>query len=98
MRRIHALIIAAAFGLAVVLGSFAAMRTTHAASAPTVSAAQVAKQNRALDRAESSLRAELRRKPATAASPTIVYHRPPPVVHVVHRQGGEREDGTELDD
>ena len=98
MKRMHALIIAAALGIAVVLGSFAAMRTTHAASAPTVTSSEVARQNRALDRAESALRAELRQRPARTAAPTIVYHRPPPVVHVVHRHGGESEDGREFDD
>lgn len=104
MRRIHALIIAVALGVAVVLGSFAAVRTTHAAAPPTVSNAEIAKQNRALDRAEATLRAELRRKPpAVTAAPqqTVIYHRPPAVVHVIHRHGSEaeREDrGEGLDD
>ena len=108
MKRVHALILAVAIGLAVVLGSFAALHTTRAASPATVSNTQVATQNRALDRAEAALRAELRRRPpAITAAPapraqTVIYHRPPPVVHVVHRHGGEggneHEGGEGLDD
>ena len=105
MKRVHALILAVAIGIAVVLGSFAALRTTHAASPGTVANAQVVTQTRALDRAEAALRAELRRKPpAVSAVPaaraqTVIYHRPPPVVHVVHRHGEREGEGREgLDD
>ena len=92
-----------AFGLAVVLGSFAALRTTHAAAPPTVSSAEIARQNHALDHAEATLRAELRRKPSTtAAQPgAVIYRRPPAIVHVIHRHGGEAEGnerGEGLDD
>jgi hypothetical protein len=99
MKRMHALLIAGVVGIAVVLGSFAALRSMQLASqrATTVPAAQIVKQNRALDRAEAALRAELRRKPPAlagtpaAAAPTVVYHRPPAIVHIVHRHGGEHE-------
>jgi hypothetical protein len=100
MKRMHALLIAVGLGIAVVLGSFAALRSTQLASrgaAATVPATQIARQNRALDRAEAALRAELRRKPPALAAtpaapaPTVVYHRPPAIVHIVHRHGGEHE-------
>lgn len=113
MKRIHALLIALALGIAVVAGTLAALRTTHLgsnATATNVSSAQIAKQNRALTRAEAALRAELRHKPpAIAALPakapaisalpavpsasaqTVIYHRPAPIVHVIHRSGGEHE-------
>ena len=119
MKRINALLLALALGIAVAAGTFAALRTTQLGSKATathVSSAQIAKQNRALDRAEATLRAELRRNPpkiaalppksqilaghspsapataatAVAAAPaqTVIYHRPPPIVHVIHRPGG----------
>ena len=85
----------------------------HARAATHVSGAQVAKQNLALDRAERALLAELRKKPpalpplpaashptsitAATAPQTVIYHRPPPVVHVIHRHGGE-QDGNEGSD
>ena len=104
MKRMHALLIALALGIAVVAGTFAALRTTQLGSksvATNVSSAQIARQNQALTRAEAALRAELRRTPpaihglpATHAAPpaqTVIYRRPPAVVHVVHRKGGEHE-------
>jgi len=129
MKRIHALFLALALGVAVVAGTFAALRTTQLgtkATATNVSSAQILKQNRALSRAEAALRAELRKKPpkiaalpaagspATAtptaglptaaptvanpaATQTVIYHRPPPIVHVIHRPGGgehESEQGN----
>ena len=108
MKRIHALFIALALGIAVVAGTFAALRTTQLGSRSTatnVSSAQIATQNRALARAEAVLRAELRRKPpalkalpasAAPAAPaqTVIYHRPAPIVHVVHRPGGGHESET----
>jgi hypothetical protein len=73
-------------------------------SGSRVGAAQLIRQTRALDRAEAQIRAELRRRPpaipVTRAAPpavpaaqpaTIVYRRPAPVVHVIHRHGGEHE-------
>ncbi len=111
MKRMHTLLIAVVLGVAVILGSFAALRSTQLASrrATTVPAAQITRQNRALDRAEAALRAELRRKPPAlaatpaAAAPTVVYHRPPAIVRTVHRHGGEHESeghdrGETLDD
>jgi hypothetical protein len=106
MKRIHALLIALALGIAVVAGTFAALRTTQLGSRATttnVSSTQIAKQNRALTRAEAALRAELHRKPpAIGALPaarstsaqTVIYRRPPAVVHVIHRRGGEHEGET----
>jgi aminoglycoside phosphotransferase (APT) family kinase protein len=115
MKRLHALLIALALAVAVVAGTFAALRTTQlgakATSANRVDAAQIARQNRALDRAEAALRAELKRRPpAIAALPaaapppaaqTVIYHRPPPIVHVIHRPGGgeyDHEGGGGVDD
>jgi len=112
MKRTQALLIAVALGIAVVVGAFSAFRTTQLgakATTPRVSAATIARQNRALDRFEASLRKQLAQKPpavkplpaAPAARPAaapapaqaVIYHRPPPVVHVIHRHGGEGEDG-----
>ena len=114
MKRMHALLIALALGVAIVAGTFAAMRTTQlgASSTPRISDAQYLKQTRALARAEAALRAELRRKPtvspvvapapAVAPAQSVIYHRPAPIVRVVHRSGGEREaeqgNGAGLDD
>jgi len=107
MKRTHALLISLALGIAVIAGSFAALRSQNLAQQARgshVSAAQLAQQTRALDRAEAQLRAELRRRPpaipvtraATPAAPaaqpaTVVYRRPAPIVHVIHRHGGEQE-------
>ena len=97
MKRLHALLIAVALAVATVAGTLAALHTTQLGAKATghVSSAQIARQNRALTRAEAALRAELRHKPPAiaklprggqlVAAPTIVYHRPPPVVHVIHR-------------
>jgi len=100
MKRINALILALALGIAVVAGTFAALRTSQLGRAtsavPRATAAQIARQNRALSRAEAALRAELRRRPpalapTSAAAPapaqTVIYRRPPAIVHVVHRHG-----------
>lgn len=106
MKRTHALIIALALAVAVVAGSFAALRTTQlgAKATPQVNSSQIAQQNRALDRAQAALRAELKHKPPAisavhpalpaAGAQTVIYHRPPPIVHVIHRAGGgEHESG-----
>jgi hypothetical protein len=105
MKRLHALLIALALGIAVVAGTFAALRTTQLGSrsvATRVTSAQIARQNRALSKAEAALRAELRRKPpalgalpatrAAAPAQTVIYRRPPAIVHVVHRRGGEQSE------
>jgi hypothetical protein len=103
MKRTQSLIIALALAVAVVAGAFAALRTTQlgAKAAPHVTSTQIARQNQALDRAEAALRAELRHKPPAtstlhqaqrvAAAQTVIYHRPPPIVHIIHRTGGEHE-------
>jgi hypothetical protein len=124
MKRIHALILVLALGIAVGAGTFAALRTTQlgsAATATNVDSTQISKQNRALARAETALRVELRRKPPAiaalpaaglpsrataagmpsaglqaappAATQTVIYHRPPPIVHVIHRPGGGEHEG-----
>ena len=112
MTRTHGFLIALALTVAVVAGMFAALRTTQlgSASTPRVSSAQVQHQTRVLNRAEAALRAQLRHKPprvtalgaasAPAAAPpqTVIYRRPRPIVHVLHRHGGddssERADGA----
>ena len=77
-----------------------------AAKPAAVSNAVVAAQARRLARAEASLRRALAQRPpalpaaraaaapraALAAAPRTVYVRPAPIVHVVHRHGGEHED------
>lgn len=106
MKRTHAFLISVVLAFAVILGSFAAIRSTQlstAASKPRVGATEIARQNAALTKAESALRAQLAHKPpplprtnaaATAAAPqTVIYRRAPTIVHVVHRHGGEHEDG-----
>ena len=71
----HALVLVAAVAIAAVAGTYAAMRTARlsvaAAQPARVSRATIARQNRALDRAQAALRAELKRKPpALPAVPT----------------------------
>ncbi len=102
MTRTHGFLIALALAVAVVAGMFAALRTTQlgSASTPQVSSTQVAHQTRVLNRAEAALRAQLRHKPpkvpalpasaSPAAAPqTVIYQRPAPIVHVIHRHGGD---------
>ena len=105
MKRTHAFLIALALGIAVVAGTFAALRSQQLArnAVPRVSTNQYASQTRALDRAEAAIRAELRRRPpAVPALPiagstpsqapqAVIYRRPAPIVRVVHRHGGEHE-------
>jgi len=110
MKRIHALLIVIAVAVAATAGMFAAMRTASlgASSTVRVSGAQIAHQNRALDRAEASLRAQARQHPpalptvpsASAPAPAarraqvVIYRRPPAIVHVTHR-AGEHEHESE---
>ena len=115
MRRTHAFLVALALGIAVVAGTFAALRSQQLArtAAPRVSSTQYVTQNRALDRAEAAIRAELRRRqpavPPVAAQAAarvpqaVIYRRPAPIVRVIHRHDGEhetesRDGGGELDD
>jgi hypothetical protein len=101
MKRIHALIIAVVLAAAAVAGLSAALRTTHLAAAArgTVPAAQIAERNRQLDKIEKTLLAEAHRAPKTArqGQAPILYVRPKPIVHVVHRSGGEHEGEREAD-
>jgi hypothetical protein len=105
MKRTHALLISVVLALAVILGSFAAIRSTQlstAATKPRVSPAEITRQNAALTRAEAALHAQLARKPpaiptlerkaAVATPQTVIYRRAPTVVHVVHRRGSEGDD------
>jgi hypothetical protein len=65
MKRTHALLIVLAVAMAAVAGTFAALRSSQlrANAAPKVSAADIQRQIRALDRAEATLRVQLSRKP-----------------------------------
>jgi type IV secretory pathway VirB10-like protein len=78
MKRINALLIVIAVAVAATAGMFAALRTASlgaASTTPRVSDTQIARQNRALDRAEAALRAQARQQPPAlppkpAASPS----------------------------
>jgi hypothetical protein len=114
MNRRHALVISIFLALALLAGSFAALRTTQlGARAATVPPAQLAAKNRQLDRYEAALRREARKRPpalpslpAKAASPTaapapqVIYRRPPAIVQVVHRHHDDEHEheGDEFDD
>jgi hypothetical protein len=84
-----------------------------------VGSAAIARQNRALDRARKppalprvpapapvSAPAVSVSAPAAAAAPPVIYVRPKPIVHVIHRhgegerehEGGDRAAGGSLDD
>jgi hypothetical protein len=95
MQRIHALIVAAVLAAAAVAGLSAALRTTQlgASARSTISTAQIAKRNRQLDKIERGLLAEARRAAKTAGrrQAPVLYVRPKPIVHVVHRSGHEGE-------
>ena len=92
MKRTHALLIALVLAFAVILGSFAAIRSTQlstgssAAAAPRVAASQIARQNAALDRAEAALRAELRRKPPAIRPLAAAAPRPAASQTVVYKR------------
>jgi hypothetical protein len=99
MNRRHALVISIFLALALVAGAFAALRTNQlGARATTVPAAQIAAKNRQLDRYESALRRQARKRPpavpalptashpaVAAMPPRVIYRRPPAIVRVVHR-------------
>ena len=98
MKPTHVFLLMAAVAIAAVAGTYAAMRTTRlavAAAQPVrASSAAIARQNRALDRAQAALVAELKRKPPAlphvptpAPAPavptgTIAAAAAPPVVYV----------------
>jgi len=65
MNRLHALLIAVAIALAIAAGTFAALRTTQLSATPSggVTAAEVARQQAALNRVKIRLRHALERRP-----------------------------------
>ena len=106
MNRRHALVISVFLAVALVAGMVAALRTTQlgAAAKPRISATQIAAKNQQLDGIEAKLQAAaLKRPPALSASQRrpagqparVIYVRPKPVVHVVHRQGEHETDHGE---
>ena len=77
---------------------------------PVTTSAGIVQRSRQLDRTEAALRRALARKPpalpplpsaaaSNGARPAqrVVYVRPAPIVHVIHRQGGG-DDGGEVRD
>jgi hypothetical protein len=103
MRRIHTFVIALVLAVAAVAGLFAVSQTTRlgVATRTQVPVRQIAARNRQLDKIERALLAQAQHAPkgatqAAAQAPTI-YVRPRPIVHVVHRAGGEHENEREGD-
>ena len=101
MRRRHALLISLIVGAAAIFGTFAATHSAalgRSSARSTMSDAQVAAHNRALDRTEAKLRQMLARhpaaKPAAAAGrQRVIYVRPAPHIVTLHRSGHEDESG-----
>ncbi len=97
MKRIHAFIIAVVLAAAALAGLLAAVRTTQlgATARAQVPTTQIAKRNRQLAMIEKRLLAEAQQAhgPRPQRQAGVVYVRPNPIVHVVHRTGGEHEDG-----
>ena len=117
MKSGHALLISLAVAVAAIFGAVAARHTIALAhprpsQASTMSSAQIAAANHALDRTQARLRRLLNGGPAAAAAAPAapvpqrtVYVRPAPHVVTVHRSGGgehegqgEHEGGGEFDD
>jgi hypothetical protein len=97
MKRIHIFVIALILAVSALAGLSAALRTTHlgaSAARPRVSAGEIARRNRQLNRIEKRLLAQAKRSPhATAQSQPVVYVRPKPIVHIVHRKGEHESEG-----
>ena len=101
MRRRHALLISTIVGAAAIFGLYAAtdsVRLGRSSGAPTISAAEIAAQNRALDRTEANLRRLLTGHPATGPASTggehrVIYVRPAP--QAVTLGHGEHEGGDD---
>jgi hypothetical protein len=97
MNKRHATVIALLLGLAVLLGTFAVLRTTRLGAAGRAATdARVAAQANRLAVRERSLRRALAAAPASHANskpPKTVYVRPAPIVVHVHRHGGD--DGSQ---
>ena len=107
MNRTRALIVSLAVGLAATMGVFALGNQAHATTND-----QVARRAAQLNRYEASLRRALAQKPPalppvpasnssatslqSAAPVRVVYHRPPPVIVIKHRAGGEH--GSEFEE
>jgi hypothetical protein len=102
MNKRHATIIALLLGLATLLGTFAAIRTTHlGAAARSANNARVSAQERRLAAAERSLRHALATPPApsrTTSAPKTVYVRPAPIVVHLHRHSDDGEERGSSDD
>lgn len=98
MNRRHATVIALLLGLAVLAGTFAAIRTTHlGAASRATSGARIAAEERRLAAAERSLDHALASAPASstnANAPKTVYVRPAPIVVHLHRHGDDGEGGS----
>ncbi len=101
MPRKHALVVAVALAIAIVLGGFAAMRSAAlSSSAQTTSTASITQRAHRLDRAERQLKAALARKPpalpaisshssSQGRATRVEYVRPAPIV--ITRPSASRE-------
>jgi len=105
VRRIHILILSLVLAVAAAAGLSAAVRTARlgaAARSSQVSSAQLAQRNRQLSRIEAALRSQARAlaMPHAQASQQqpVIYVRPKPIIHVVHRPHGGDDEGGGLDD
>lgn len=103
MTKTHATLISLLLGLAVVLGMFAAVRTTSlAARSSSADTASVVQRQQRLNRAEAQLRHALARRPPTlpaasrrpapVAAPRIAYVRPAPIVAPPASSGDHGDD------
>jgi hypothetical protein len=99
MKRIHIFVIALVLAASAFAGLSAALRTTHlgsAAAQPRVSAAEIARRNRQLNRIERRLLAQAKAAPhARAQRQPVVYVRPKPIINIVHRKGEHESEGHE---
>jgi len=99
MNKRHAFLVALVLGVAVVLGAFAALRTTHlGAASRNAAAAQLARREQRLNAAEARLKRALAHGPAATPSVAkhpqkVVYVRPAPIVIHKHRSGEHDDDG-----
>jgi hypothetical protein len=97
MNRIHIAVVALLLGVAAMLGTFAATRTSSASH--SANDAAVAARSQQLNALEARLRRQLATAPvstpAPAPAPRVVYHRPPPIVVTRHASGGEDEHESE---
>jgi len=97
VRRIHILAIAFILAVAAVAGLSAALRTTHLGAASRgsqPSTAALLQRSRELARLEQRLRAK---RPA-GSTQRVVYVRPAPIVHTIHRAGEHDDGGGEFGD